>query len=95
MQILHDWSDEEVIKILTSIRGAAPQGATLLIAEWLVPEDGKPSWTFFVDMIMMTELTGKERTEAEFKDLLARTGFRLERVIDAGFNTFILESKAV
>jgi hypothetical protein len=46
-------------------------------------------------MIMMAELTGKERTEAEFKQMLLRTGFRLERVIDAGFNTFILEATAI
>jgi hypothetical protein len=95
MQILHDWSDEESEKILTAIRRAAPKDAKLLIAEWLVPQDGKPSWTFSVDMIMMAELTGKERTEAEFKQMLARTGFRLDRVIDAGFNTFILEATAI
>jgi len=46
-------------------------------------------------MIMMAELTGKERTEAEFKTMLAGNGFRLDRVIDAGFNTFILESTAI
>jgi hypothetical protein len=95
MQILHDWSDEESEKILTAIRRAAPKDAKLLIAEWLVPQDGKPSWTFFVDMIMMAELTGKERTEAEFKQMLAHTGFRLDRAIDAGFNTFILEATAI
>jgi SAM-dependent methyltransferase len=95
MQVLHDWSDEEAERILKSIRRAAPPNAKLLIAEWLVPEDGKPSWTFFVDMIMMTELTGKERTQPEFKEMLARTGFRLDRVIDAGFNTFILEASAI
>jgi predicted NAD-dependent protein-ADP-ribosyltransferase YbiA (DUF1768 family) len=95
MQILHDWSDEESERILKSIRRAAPKDAKMLIAEWLVPEDNKPSWTFLIDMIMLTELTGKERTEAEFREMLARTGFRLDRVIPAGFNTFILESTAV
>jgi hypothetical protein len=95
MQILHDWSDEESERILTSIRQVAPENAKVLIAEWLVPEDGKPSWTLFVDMIMMGELTGKERTASEFKEMLTRTGFRLDRVIDAGFNTFILEAAAI
>jgi hypothetical protein len=95
MQVLHDWSDEEAERILTSIRRAAPENAKVLIAEWLVPEDGKPSWTLLIDMIMMTELTGMERTESEFKKMLARTGFRLDRVIDAGFNTFLLEATAI
>jgi hypothetical protein len=95
MQILHDWSDEESEKILTSIRRAAPANAKLLIAEWLIPEDGQPSWSLLIDMIMMVELTGRERTASEFKNMLDRTGFRLDRIIDAGFNTFILESTAV
>jgi hypothetical protein len=95
MQILHDWSDEEAERILTSIRRAAPANGKVLIAEWLVPEDGKSSWTLLVDMIMMTELTGMERTESEFKRMLARTGFRLDRVIDAGFNTSVLEASVV
>jgi O-methyltransferase domain len=94
MQILHDWSDEEAERILTSIRRAAPENARVLIAEWLVPEDGKPSWTLLIDMIMMAELTGMERTASEFKKMPDRTGFRLDRVIDAGFNTFLLEATA-
>ncbi len=95
MQILHDWSDEESVKILKAIRRSAPPHAKLLLAEWLVPEGGQPSWTLFVDLIMLTELTGKERTEPEFRELLARAGFRVDRVIDAGLNTFILESSVI
>ena len=48
-EILNDWSDEESEQILRSIRRAAAPKAKLLIAEWLIPGDGKPSWTFFVD----------------------------------------------
>lgn len=95
MQILHDWGDEEAEKILRAIRRAAPPNAKLLIIEWLIPEDGTPSWTLLIDMIIMAQASGKERTAAEFKDLLARTGFRLDRVIEAGFNAFILESSVV
>jgi hypothetical protein len=92
MQILHDWSDEESGEILTSVRRAAPSNAKLLLVEFLVPQDNTPSWSLLLDMIMMVELTGRERTEAEFREMLARTGFRLDRVIDAGFNTFLLEA---
>ena len=95
MQVLHDWSDEESVKILKAIRRSAPPQAKLLLAEWLIPEDGQPSWTLFVDLIMLTELTGKERTEREFRELLARAGFRIDQVIDTGFNTFILESSVI
>jgi hypothetical protein len=94
-QILHDWSDHEADKILKGIRRSAPPHAKLLIGEFVIPEDGKPSWTLFVDLIMLGELTGKERTQAEFRGLLAESGFRLDRIIDVGFNTFLLESSVV
>ena len=78
------------------MRRAAPPNAKLLIAECLIPDDGdEPIWTLLIDMIMMVELTGKERTASEFNQMLAHTGFRLDRIIDAGFNTVILESTAV
>jgi hypothetical protein len=92
MQILHDWSDPEADKILKAIRRSAPPNAKLLLAEWLIPEDGMPSWTLFADLLMLGELTGKERSRAEFKELLAESGFRLDRVIDVGLSTFVLES---
>jgi hypothetical protein len=92
MQIIHDWRDEESDKILKAVRRAAPPHAKLLLVEWLMPEDGTPSWTLFMDLIMLMTLGGKERTEQQFKDLLAGAGFSLDRVIDIGFNTFILEA---
>jgi hypothetical protein len=94
-QVIHNWSDEESARILTAIRRSAPRGAKLLLIEWLIPDDGKPNWTLFVDLIMLAEFTGRERTEREFKELLAQTGFQLDRVLDAGLNTYILEASAV
>ena len=95
MQILHDWSDQESDQILKAIRRSAPPPAKLLIVEWMIPEESKPNWTLFVDLIMLGELTGKERTRVEFGKLLSEAGFRLDRVVDVGFNTFILESSVV
>jgi len=95
MQILHDWSDQESTQILKAVRHSAPPHAKLLLAEWLIPEDSTPSWTLFVDLIMLGELTGKERTKVEFRELLGGAGFRLDRVIEVGFNTFILESSVI
>ena len=95
MQILHDWNDNEAGEILKAIRSSAPAHAKLLLVEWLIPEDRQPSWTLFVDLIMLAELTGKERTEQEFREMLSGAGFRVDRVIDSGFNTFIIESSVI
>jgi hypothetical protein len=93
--ILHDWSDQEAAQILKAVRRSAPSHAKLLLAEFLLPDDNDPSWTLFVDLIMLGELTGKERSQTEFGDLLGGTGFRLDRVIATGFNTFLLEAAVI
>ena len=95
MQVIHDWSDEEAARILAAIRKAARPGAKLLLIECIVQEDSKPSWTKMLDLQMLTLLSGKERTEKEYRELLRSAGFRLDRLIDVGMSTSILESVAV
>jgi hypothetical protein len=92
MQVIHDWSDAEAVKILSAIRRAAPAHAKLLVIEMLVPEDSRPDWSKVVDPFMLTMLAGKERTQHEYKDLLADAGFRLDRTIEVGQSTAILEA---
>jgi hypothetical protein len=95
MQVIHDWSDQEAVKILGAIRRAAPAGAKLLLIEVVIPDDAKPSYTKLLDISMMAWLTGRERTESEFRQMLGAAGFRLDRLIDIGLKTSILEAEAV
>ena len=95
MQVIHDWSDEESAAILSAIRRAAPAHAKLLLIEAIVPEDADPSWIKMLDIFMMVILTGKERTRREFESLLSTSGFCLDRVIDVGMGTNILEASVV
>jgi len=94
MQVIHDWSDEEAARILRSIRRAAPDGAKLLLIEAIIPEGSEPNWVTSMDLTMLTLLNGRERTEREYKALLSTAGFRLDRTIDVGLKTSILESAA-
>ena len=48
-----------------------------------------------LDIFMLVGLTGKERTRHEFEHLLAASRFRLDRVIDVGLGTSILEASVV
>jgi hypothetical protein len=95
MQVIHDWDDTKAARILASIRKAAKTGARLLVIECIVPEDSKPSWTKMLDLQMLTLLSGKERTQSEYSDLLRAAGFRLDRAIDVGLSTSILEAVAM
>ena len=84
MQILHNWTDKECENILTSIRSAILPGGRLLVIEWLAPQEDRPDWVLPMDMIMLTELKGREQTVDEFRGLLSHVRFQLDRVIDAG-----------
>ena len=95
MQVIHDWDDRQAVEILSAVRRAAPAHAKLLLIEGIVPEDLNPSWIKMLDLFMLVLLTGKERTRHEFEGLLAASGFRLDRVIDIGLGTSILEASVV
>ncbi|HUS05106.1 MAG TPA: methyltransferase [Bryobacteraceae bacterium] len=95
MQVIHDWNDEESVRILSAIRRSAPAHAKLLLIEAILPEDSKPGWIEMLDIFMLTLITGKERTRREFENLLASSGFKLDKVIDVGLGTSILEASAI
>lgn len=95
MQVIHDWSDRQAGEILSAIRRAAPAHAKLLLIEAIVPEDSNPSWIKLLDVFMLLLFASKERTRREFEDLLAVSGFRLDKVIDVGLGTSILEASVI
>ena len=79
--ILHDWDDANALKILASIRKAiAPQGR-LAVVELVLPPPNEPHIGPLMDLNMMVMTGGIERTADEYGALLAKTGFRLERVV--------------
>lgn len=79
--IIHDWEDRLALKILRNVRaGLAPHGR-LLLAEVVLSDGPEPHLGKLMDIEMMTFVGGKERTESEFRALLAEAGFHLRRVV--------------
>jgi len=91
--ILHDWTDEECVGILTSCRKALEPGGRLVIVELLVPSEIRPDLVMLMDLNMLVMTGGRERTEEEFGRLLSRAGFRLSRVIPTKSPFFLLEAR--
>jgi hypothetical protein len=83
MEVIHDWPDAESVSILSAIRRAAPKGAKLLLIEQIVPDTPGPDWSKALDVLMLVLLGGKQRTIAEYRGLLDKAGFRLEREVQA------------
>tara|TARA_R100001509_G_scaffold8272_2_gene4693 strand:+ start:140 stop:793 length:654 start_codon:yes stop_codon:yes gene_type:complete len=79
--LLHDWSDEESVAILTNIKKVASPSARLMLVESVIPETPDFDMGKWMDLNMMMMATGKERTAAEFRDLLDRAGFALEQIV--------------
>jgi len=80
-RIIHDWDDDEALKILSNIRSAVRPEGTLLILEGLIDSPTRP--VGLMDLMMLV-LGGRERTQAEFRELVRRAGFTLERILPAG-----------
>jgi hypothetical protein len=78
--ILHDWDDEQASAICRMIRTAASPGARLLIAESVIPPGNDPEGAKWLDLLMLVLAGGRERTEPEWRELLASTGFDVEQI---------------
>lgn len=79
--ILHDWSDQKCIEILANVRPAmAANQSILLVDELVLPEKQAPLRESQLDIEMFTHLSGAERTEKEWRTLLADAGFEVKRV---------------
>lgn len=92
--VIHNWSDQDSIKILTNCRNALNEGGKLLLVELLVEEPFELS-TLFFDMYMQTILGGAERTEEEYRFLLASAGLQLDRVVSTNSSLKIIEASVL
>ncbi len=76
--ILHDWSDSSCRKILRHCFDALPSSGVLLVVEKVLWDDySAPMFTIAVDLYMLAicESGARERTEPEYRALLAEAGF--------------------
>lgn len=95
IRVLHDWSDEDCLRILRRCRAAMETGQVLLLGEELLEPDparGKAT-AYLIDMHMMAMFGhARARSETEFRSLLAQAGFNLGRVIPTTSTVSIIEA---
>ncbi|KAJ4723239.1 O-methyltransferase [Melia azedarach] len=80
--ILHDWNDEECVKILKKCKEAITSNGKVgkviiidMIRENKKGDDESSETQLFFDMLMMVFLNGKERDEKEWTELFQKAGF--------------------
>lgn len=97
--IMHDWNDEDCLKILQNCYKALPVGGKVIIVDALVPlETPKDSdalenvGIFASDFVMQVHCPdGRERHQYEFQQLVTAAGFSHFEVVVQLDYMFVME----
>ena len=84
--VIHDWPDDDAARILRNTRRAIRPDGTLLLIEGIVDSTARP--VGLMELLMLV-IGGRERSEAEFRSLLASVDFSLARIIPTGTSSLI------
>jgi hypothetical protein len=93
--IIHDWPDEEAEQILRNVRKAAGVGKHVLLVEFVLPGHDRDFMGNWLDLEILVEFDARERTAAEYAQLLGRAGFRMTRVVETVSPYSVVEAIAV
>jgi hypothetical protein len=91
--VLHDWSDEDCLRILKNIYAAAKPATKLLLVEFILHESDEPQFAKVSDLEMLVNSPhGRERTRVEWQNLLRAGGFQLTRIIPTNSSVYVIEA---
>lgn len=92
--VLHDFDDDQCIRILSNCRKAVRADGVVLIANQDLPAsiDG-PHPNLTMDIQMMTLLGGRERSVSEWSELFRQSGLKLGATIETSVGFTLIEGK--
>jgi|SRR5581483_3166627 hypothetical protein len=92
--VIHDWDDAGATAILKNCRRHLGRDGRLLVVESILRPGNEPDPGRFIDLHMLVRQTGRERSESEYRELLAAAGFALARVVPTRTQVSVIEAKA-
>jgi hypothetical protein len=93
MFVIHNWDDQQAIKILQNCRQGMTETGKLLLVEMIMPEGNEPFVGKLIDLeSLLTTPGGRERKEDEYRDLLTKAGFEIKRIIPTQTANSIIEA---
>ncbi|CAI8617400.1 unnamed protein product [Vicia faba] len=92
--VLHDWNDDECLKILKKCKEAIMSNGKVIIIDAVMGNEKEENETveaqLFYDLEMMVLVNGKERNEKEWSKLFFSAGFSNYKITHGlGFKSFI------
>lgn len=89
--VLHDWPDAECLKILARVKEAMKPGhSKLLINENVIPPRNAQWEATGLDILMMTYLASKERTEQDWRKLLGDAGLKISNIVSSSQDIYLM-----
>jgi hypothetical protein len=96
MFVIHNWDDQQAVKILQNCRQGMTETSKLLLVEMIMPEGNEPFVGKLIDLeSLLTTPGGRERKENEYRDLLTKAGFEVARIIPTQTANSIIEAVPV
>jgi hypothetical protein len=95
--VIHDWDDAQAVAILKNCHHAMQGQGKLLLVERVMPERAAQAPQVVLADLEMLVMTpgGRERTEAEFRALLAAAGFKPTKIVPTQSELSIIEGVSV
>lgn len=91
--IIHDWTDEQSVQILSNIRKVIPRHGRLLLVEFDLLDANQAGVGKDADMVMLAFPAGLERTQQEYADLYLRSGFEFTRAVATSSAVSVFEGR--
>lgn len=95
--VLHDWPEEDCVRILSNVRQTMASGGRLVLVEVGLATNGRghvlEQARSSLDMLMMTMFEGKERTRAELTKIVELAGYELVKIAETRSIFQVLEAK--
>ena len=91
--IVHDWDDDRAVRLLSECRAAMRPDSRLAVCEMVVPAGPEPHFSKLLDLEMLVNTGGRERTLEEYERLYAAAGFELTRVVPTSTPVSVIEGR--
>ena len=91
-RVLHDWGDDDAVRVLRTCRAAMRPDSVLLVVEAVLPERAVDDPAAVrMDLHMLLLLRGRERTAAEYAALCDRAGLQVTADVPTPAEVHVLE----
>ncbi len=91
--VLHDFDDNECIRILSHCRTAMVEGGHVVIANQDLPSPVTgPHPNLTMDIQMMVLLTGRERDAEQWQNIFGESGLRMNSSVDTGVGFTLIDA---